>query len=85
MLTVPDPVLAAAAALRWSHEKPSNVVREERAPRLNASGAVVYLYELISLANSLFQLFLLVLQDRTRVFLPLQFLKRQEQNIKAIR
>lgn len=39
---------------------------------------VVYLDELISLAHSLFQLFLLVLQDRTRVFLPLEFLKRQE-------
>lgn len=47
--------------------------------RLNASSGVVYLYELISLANSLLQLLLFVLQDCTRVFLPLQFLKPQEQ------
>lgn len=47
--------------------------------RLNGSSGVVYLYELISLAKSLFQLFLLVLQDRARVFLPFQFLKPQEQ------
>lgn len=46
---------------------------------------VVYLDELISLAHSLFQLFLLVLQDRTRVFLPLEFLKRQEFKKKKIK
>lgn len=73
---VPDPVLAGQWPLLPGVTTRRPVMwSEESEFVLDAGSCVVYLYELISLADSLFQLFLFVLQDRTRVFLPLQFLK----------